>query len=137
MIVCMQQHGHFKWAFNVCIHIWKYIITFFFIFLRPLWNYWPPFKFLIKFVLKGNPKFTIPLTFIYQMLQLQSDMLCHIHLVLFLHVSIWSNYPFTVSYTSTRIIKAHYVVWKMQQTFNVNKLDMPEICLVTLLIILG
>jgi len=25
----------------------------------------------------------------------------------------------------------------MQQTFNVNKLDMPEICIVTLLIILG
>jgi hypothetical protein len=41
-----------------------------------------------------------------------------------------------VPYKSTQIIKPHYVVWKMQQTFNVNKLDMPEICIVTPLIIL-
>ena len=31
------------------------------IFLRTIWNYWPPFKLLIKFVILGNPKFTKPL----------------------------------------------------------------------------
>jgi hypothetical protein len=43
------------------LKIYNYI---FLIFLRPLWNYWPPFKFLINIVLIGNPKFTRPLTFI-------------------------------------------------------------------------
>ena len=43
------------------LKIYNYI---FFIFLRPLWNYWSPFKFLINIVLIGNPKFTRPLTFI-------------------------------------------------------------------------
>ena len=31
------------------------------ILLRTIWNYWPPFKLLIKFVILGNPKFTMPL----------------------------------------------------------------------------
>ena len=43
------------------LKIYNYI---FLIFLRPLWNYWPPFKFLINIVLIGNPKFTRPFTFI-------------------------------------------------------------------------
>jgi hypothetical protein len=54
-LIYTYMHGKAEKQYN-CI---------FEIFLRPIWNDWPPFKLLIKLVLIGNPKFTTPLTFIY------------------------------------------------------------------------
>ena len=43
------------------------------IFLGPIWNYWPPFKLLIKFVILGNPKFTMPLSLCIHIYNLSSQ----------------------------------------------------------------